>query len=91
MLNLFFNVLSKQKAPIVGWGLYKGDKVINDPTNEISARAILNLGIDYDVRNLSMSVNAYNILNKHFYQGGDIAIPLPQQGFNFMAKVAYKF
>lgn len=89
--NLVINVLSKQKAPLVSTLLFKGPEMQSDINNEVPARAILNMGVDYNLKSLFLSVKAYNLLNKDYYQGGDFPMPIPQQGFNFMTKIGYKF
>lgn len=89
--RLNINVLSKQKAPLVSSLLFKGTNLQNDVNHEIPARAILNAGVEYNYKKIFILVDAYNLLNTDYCQGGDFPMPVPQQGFNLMAKIGYKF
>ena len=62
------------------------------PDKEISARAILNLGVDYVYKKVSLSATIYNLLNTDYYQGGSgYSIPIPQQSLNFLLRLSYHF
>ena len=52
---------------------------------------IVNSGIDCQYSKIKASVDLYNMLNKDYYQGGSFILPIPQQKFNFLAKVSYVF
>ena len=84
------NVQTKQKTPLSPY-LFKGEKQVIDPERELPARAIVNMGLNYDYKDLSLSFNAYNLLNTNYYQSGDIPVPVPQQGFHCMTTLTYKF
>jgi len=86
------SVLSKQRFPLVDPFIFKGEEQVYMPDKEISARAILNLGVDYVYKKVSLSATIYNLLNTDYYQGGSgYSIPIPQQSLNFLLRLSYHF
>jgi outer membrane receptor for ferrienterochelin and colicins len=85
------NTLSEQYNPIVSSMVYRGNSHVYLPYNKIKARAIVNAGADYELKNLSLSLNIYNVLGTDYYQGGSDRIPTPQQHRSLMINASYKF
>lgn len=79
------SVLSKQIAQI--GTVFDGDKTLKD----IPARATLNIGGIYSMKDLEFSIQCFNLLNAHYSQGGSIPYVVPQQGRSFIAKLTYTF
>ena len=85
------NTLSSQYCPIVSSMVYRGNSHVYLPYNKIKARAIFNAGVDYEYRDVALSVSLYNALNTDYYQGGSDRVPGPQQHRSFMVTASYKF
>ena len=83
--------MTKQYAPLSQNILFVGDKEMGNPDNQLDGRVIVNSGFDCQYKRIKASVDLYNMLNTDYYQGGSFAIPIPQQKFNFIAKLAYVF
>ena len=62
--------------------LYKG---------EMEARAIVNLGAEYNIGRLTLGFNIHNLFNTHYYQSGMNTKLVPQKGRWLMGTIAYKF
>ena len=92
-MNLRANVqvLSKQYSPISLPTVFIGENNVMNPEYQIDGRVIVNSGIDCQYSKIKASVDFYNMLNKDYYQGGSFILPIPQQKFNFLAKVSYVF
>lgn len=92
-VNVRANVqaMTKQYAPLSQNILFVGDKEMGNPDNQLDGRVIVNSGFDCQYKRIKASVDLYNMLNTDYYQGGSFAIPIPQQKFNFIAKLAYVF
>ena len=92
-MNLRANVqvLSKQYSPISLPTVFIGENNVMNPEYQIDGRVIVNSGIDCQYSKIKASVDLYNMLNKDYYQGGSFILPIPQQKFNFLAKVSYVF
>ncbi len=82
---------SKQYAPLVSNLLYVGEQVLYDPNYQLGARAIFNVGVDYQYKGVAASLSVYNLLNTSYYQGGSMFIPLPQQKRSFIFTLSYAF
>ena len=83
-------ILSKQKSPITR--AFKGEEVWMDVENEEKARAIFNVGLDYEYKKISANVDLYNVFNTQYYQGGATkTILIPQQSISFLMRLSYKF
>ena len=82
---------SKQYAPLTSNLIYIGEQTIYDPNYQLNARAIFNIGLDYQYKRVAASLSVYNLLNTNYYQGGSMFIPLPQQKRNFMFTLSYSF
>lgn len=92
-MNLRANVqvFSKQYSPISLPTVFIGENNVMNPEYQIDGRVIVNSGIDCQYSKIKASVDLYNMLNKDYYQGGSFILPIPQQKFNFLAKVSYVF
>ena len=92
-MNLRANVqvFSKQYSPISLPTVFIGENNVMNPEYQIDGRVIVNSGIDCQYTKIKASVDFYNMLNKDYYQGGSFILPIPQQKFNFLAKVSYVF
>lgn len=91
-IRMNLSVLSRQKSPLVDPYLFKGEERIYQPDNKVKARAVLNLGADYDFKRWALSMNVYNALGTKYYQGGgDWPVPVLQQSRSFVIRLAYKF
>lgn len=85
-------VLSKQYSPLIDPFLFRGqNNNVSIPDYVVPARAIINLGANYQYKQWETSVGVYNLFNTNYYQGGSCMQPLPQQRLNFLAKIIYKF
>ena len=92
-INLRANVqaLTKQYSPLSLPTVFIGENNVLNPEYQIDGRVIVNSGIDCQYSKIKASVDFYNMLNKDYYQGGSFILPIPQQKFNFLAKVSYVF
>lgn len=90
-INGNINIANSQKAPQTNNYIYKNGNIYWDPDRREKARAILNMGVIWSRKNISISFNAYNILNTQYYQGGTVQCPNPQQGINCLCKTNFKF
>ena len=92
-MNLRANVqvFSKQYSPISLPTVFIGENNVMNPEYQIDGRVIVNSGIDCQYSKIKASIDLYNMLNKDYYQGGSFILPIPQQKFNFLAKVSYVF
>lgn len=82
---------TKQYAPLDGTYIYINDERINEPLNQLNGYAVLNAGLDCAYKRLRGEANFYNVLNSDYLQGGSFVVPIPQQRFNFLFKLAYTF
>ena len=57
---------------------------------EMPARAILNLGADYQLGPINLELNINNLLNTRYYRSGMNAPLIPQQGRWFLASIGIK-
>jgi len=69
---------------------------VTSPTDRVTfgtnaARAIVNLGAEYDLKPFSVGFDIHNLFNTTYTQGGLTAGNLRQQGLWFMAYASYKF
>ena len=55
------------------------------------ARAIVNIGADYQWKKLTLGFNVRNLFNTTYYRSGMNTKLVPQKGLWFMFDVAYKF
>lgn len=86
------SVLSKQITPLIDPYLFKGqENQISIPDNVVSARAIVNMGVNYQYKQWGVTIGIYNLFNTNYYQGGTSMQPLPQQRLNYLVKMAYNF
>lgn len=84
-------VMTKQYAPLSQGNLFVGETNVIDPNNQLDGRVIVNSGVDCQYNKIKLSLDMYNMLNKDYYQGGSFSLPIPQQKFNFITKLAYIF
>lgn len=64
--------------------------IVSIPDNKVDARFIVHIGGVYNWNKLELSIQCYNVLNKHYKQGGaHLLYDVPQQGRSFLAKIAY--
>lgn len=86
------SVLSKQNSPLIDPYLFRGqENQIKNPNNMVSARAIVNVGVNYQYKQWGITIGIYNLFNTYYYQGGTSMQPLPQQRLNYLVKMAYNF
>lgn len=79
-------------APLLSDLIYRGENnIVSDPNYQIGARAIVNAGLDYRYRQISASLNVYNLFDTDYSQGGSLYVPIPQQGINYMLTLSYAF
>lgn len=83
--------MTKQYAPLSQGNLFVGETNVIDPNNQLDGRVIVNSGVDCQYNKIKLSLDMYNMLNKDYYQGGSFSLPIPQQKFNFITKLAYIF
>ena len=57
---------------------------------EMPARAIVNLGGEYQLGHVTLGLNINNLLNTHYYRSGMNAPLIPQQGRWFLASIGIK-
>lgn len=81
---------SRQASPIVDAYLYKGEQQVRLPDHTIPASLTFNLGCNCQYQRMELALGLYNVFDTHSYRVG-IAQPIPQMGFNCMAKLAYTF
>ena len=55
------------------------------------ARAIVNIGAEYQLDRLSIGFNVRNLFNTRYYRSGMNTSLVPQKGCWFIFDVAYKF
>ncbi len=58
---------------------------------EIDARLLVNIGANYTLGPLELSINVHNLFNTRYWQSGMSTGAIPQQGRWFMAGIGYKF
>lgn len=86
------SVLSKQNSPLKNPLLFKGEEnQIKILSNMVPARAIVNLGVNYQYKQWGVSMGIYNLFNMDYYQGGSGMQPVPQQRLNYLVKMTYNF
>lgn len=86
------SILSKQYNPLDKFYIFKGeDNPIDMPDYAIPARAIVNIGANYNIKHIDFLLGIYNVFNTNYYQGGGGMQPSPQLGINFLASISYKF
>ena len=56
---------------------------------DMPARAIVNIGAQYDIKRFSLSFDIHNLFNTRYYRSGMNTNLIPQQGTWFMGTVAY--
>ncbi len=82
-LHANLNMASEQKS------LYA-----NNATEEevnVPARALLNAGADLSLGKMTLTLNAYNVLNKKYSLGGNTVVPIRQPGCWLLGSIAYAF
>ena len=57
----------------------------------IPARAIFNIGAEYQLGKITLGLNVHNLFNTNYYRSGMNTNVVPQKGRWFMFDVAYKF
>lgn len=60
-------------------------------SKEMPARAIVNIGAEYQLDRLSFGFNVRNLFNTRYYRSGMNTSLVPQKGCWFIFDVAYKF
>ena len=60
-------------------------------TKDVPARVIFDIGANYTIGNLELSLDVKNLLNTRYYQSGVSTGLIPQKGRWFIGTVAYKF
>lgn len=55
----------------------------------MEARAIVNLGAEYNIGRLTLGFNIHNLFNTHYYQSGMNTKLVPQKGRWLMGTIAY--
>ncbi|MBO6078340.1 MAG: TonB-dependent receptor [Bacteroidaceae bacterium] len=85
----------KVHTHLCGTGIQKA-RTTNYFTNEITeheipSRVIVDLGVNYDIKNIGIGINLYNLLNKEYVQGGVSTGFIRQQGRWLMADISYTF
>jgi iron complex outermembrane receptor protein len=91
IVNANVNILSRQvshyRLPI--------EEIIENNKEDIEIsippRAVFNVGASYKWKNLELGLNAYNLFNRNYEQGGSTIGPIRQQGRWLMFSLAYKF
>ena len=59
--------------------------------HELPGRVIVNLGVNYAIKNFGVGLNCYNLLNTKYEQGGVSTGFIRQQGLWLRAEISYKF
>ena len=59
--------------------------------HELPGRVIVDLGINYGIKNFGVGLNCHNLLNTKYEQGGVSTGFIRQQGLWLMAEISYKF
>ncbi|MBR4572468.1 MAG: TonB-dependent receptor [Prevotella sp.] len=57
---------------------------------DMPARAIVNIGADYNIGRFTINLNIHNLFNTKYFRSGMNTNLIPQQGLWWMAGVAYK-
>ena len=75
------------------WYLNKAMELLDNSLykEEMEARAIVNLGAEYNIGRLTLGFNIHNLFNTHYYQSGMNTKLVPQKGRWLMGTIAYKF
>ena len=66
--------------------LSAADRLINN-----RVRFTLNIGANYTIKWLTLSLDTYNITNDHSFQGGGFSVPNLTPGFSCIGRVKCKF
>lgn len=58
---------------------------------DMNARAIVNVGAEYQLGKLTLGLNVHNLFNTYYLRSGMNTKTIPQKGRWFMGTIAYKF
>lgn len=86
-VHLHGNITSKQIAQTTSYA--NGIPAYRE--EEIPAKILINLGIDYNWKNLGFSINTYNLSNYSYKQGGSSINLIQQPGLWVLSTISYIF
>ena len=84
-IHTYLHGYSRQYSRTTDW--FTGE----DKLHELPGRFIVNLGINYGIKNFGVSLNCHNLLNTKYDQGGVSTGFIRQQVRWLMAEISYKF